>query len=76
MLEEAMRLCASIAGSQAISDPNVFTTNNQSKHETKFEKAPFQSPLLEIEISFEYPVMLPPPQPIYLRSFILGPLTI
>ena len=76
MLEEAMRQCATIPGSQAISDPIVFTTNEQRKHETKFEKAQLQSPPLEIEISFDYQVMLSPPRPIQLGSLIPGPLTI
>jgi len=77
MLEEATRQCATIAGSQAISDPIVFTTNEQRKHETKFVKAQLQSPPLEIEISSDYPVMLsPPPPPIQLGSLIPGPLTI
>jgi len=75
MLEEATRQCATITGSQAISDPIVFTTNEQRKHETKFEKAQLQSPPLEIEISFDYPVMLSPPPPIQLGSLIPGPLT-
>jgi len=76
MLEEATRQCATSAGSQAISDPIVFTTNEQRKHETKFEKAQLQSPLLEIEISPDYPVMLSPLPPIRLGSLIPGPLTI
>jgi hypothetical protein len=76
MLEEATRRCATIAGSQAISDPIVFTTNEQRKHETKFKKAQLQSPPLEIEISFDYPVMLSPPPPIHRGSLIPEPLTI
>ena len=66
MLEEATRQCATIAGSQAISDPIVFTTNERRKYETEFTKAQLQSALLEIEISSDYPVMLslPPPPPI------------
>jgi len=76
MLEEATRQCATIAGSQAISDPIVFTTNEQRKHETKFEMAQLQSPPLEIEISFDYPVMLSPPPPLQLGSLIPGPRTI
>jgi len=78
MLGEATRQCATIAGSQAISDLIVFTTNEQRKHETKFAKAQLQSPPLEIEISCDYPVMLspPPPPPIQLGSLLLGPLTI
>jgi hypothetical protein len=77
MLDEATRQCATIAGSQAISDPIVFTTNKQRKHETKFAKAQLQSPPLEIEISSHYPAMLsPPPPPIQLGSLIPGPLTI
>jgi len=76
MLEEATRQCATIAGSQAISDPILFTTNEQRKHETKFEKAQLQLPPLEIEISIDYPVMLSPPARIQLGSLIPGPLTI
>jgi len=64
MLEEAMRQCATIAGSHGISDPIVFSINEQWKHETKFEKAQLQSPPLEIVISFDYTVMLSPPPPI------------
>jgi hypothetical protein len=58
MLEEVTRKRATIAGSQAISDPIVFTTNERRKHETEFAKAQLQSPPLEIEISSDYPVML------------------
>jgi len=64
MLEEATRKHATIAGSQAISDPIVFTTNEGRKHETEFAKAQLQSPPLEIEISSDYPVMLSPPPPL------------
>jgi len=78
MMEEAMRQCATIAGSLAISDPTVFTTNEQRKHKTKFAKAQLQSPPVEIEIASEYPAMLspPPPLPIQLGSLIPGPLTL
>jgi len=77
MLEEMMRKCATTVGSQAISDPIAFTTNERRKHETEFAKALIQSPPLEIEISSDYPVMLlPPPPPKRLRSSIPGPLTI
>ena len=62
-LEEATRKRATIAGSQAISDPIVFTTNERRKHETEFAKAQLQSPLLEMEISSDHPVMLSPPPP-------------
>jgi len=77
MLEEVTRKRATIAGSQATSDPIVSTTNERRKHETEFAKAQLQSPPLEIEISSDYPVMLsPPPPPIQLGSLIPGPLTI
>jgi hypothetical protein len=79
MLEEVTRKRATIAGSQAISDPIVFTTNERRKHETEFAKAQRQSPPLEIEIFSDYPVMLSPPgppPPIQLGSLIPGPLTI
>jgi len=77
MLEELTRQCATIAGSQAISDPIVFTTNERRKHETEFAKAQLQSPPLENEISSDYPVMLsPPPPPIQLGTLIPGPPTI
>ena len=76
MLEEATRKRATMAGSQAISDPIVFTTNERRKHETQFEKAQLQSTRLEIEIPSDYPVMLsPPPPPIQLGSLIPWPLT-
>jgi len=77
MLEEATRQCATIAGSQAILDRIVFTTNERRKHETEFAKALLQSPPLEIEISSDYPVMLSAPPPtIQLGSLIPGHLTI
>ena len=76
MLEEVTKKCATIAGSQAISDPIVFTTNERRKHETEFAKAQPQSPPLEIAMSFDYPVMHSPPLPIELWSLIPGPLTI
>jgi hypothetical protein len=57
-LEETTRQYATIAGSQAISDHIVITTNEQRKQETKFEKRELLSPPLEIEISFDNPVML------------------
>jgi hypothetical protein len=79
MLEEGTRKHTTIAGSLAISDQIVFTTNEQRTHQTEFAKALLQSPLLEIKISFDYPIMCsvpPPPPPIQLGSWILGPLTI
>jgi len=76
MLEEVTRKHAIIAGSQAISDAIVFTTNERRKHETEFPKAQLQSPPLEIEISSDYPLMLSPPPPlIQLGSSTPGPLT-
>ena len=79
MLEEATRNRATIAGSQAISYPIVFTTHERRKYEPEFAKAQLHSPPLEIEISSDYPVMLsppPPPPPILHGSLIPGPLTI
>ena len=63
MLEEAMRKHATIAESQATSDPIASTTNERRKHATEFAKAQHQSPPPEIEISSDYPVMLSPPPP-------------
>jgi len=68
ILEEVTRKRATIAGSQAISDLIVFTTNERRKHETEFAKAQLQSPPPEIEISSDYPVMLSPPPPKRLGS--------
>jgi hypothetical protein len=76
MMEEGTRKRATIAGSQAIADPIVFTTNDQRNHEAEFAKAQLQSPPLEIEISFDNPVMHSPPPPIQLGSSTPGPLTI
>jgi len=78
MLEKATRKRANMAGSEAMSDPIVFTANKRRNHPTQFVKAQLQSPPLEIRISCDYPVMLspPPPLPIQLGSLILGPLTI
>ena len=78
MLKEVTKMRAIIAGSQAKSDLVGFTTNERRKHETEFAKAQLQSPLLEIEITSDYLVMLSPPPhlPTQLGSFILGPLTI
>jgi len=60
-----MTKCATIVGSQAISDLIALTTNKPRKHETEFAKAQHPSPPLEIEISSDYPVMLSlPPLPI------------
>ena len=42
MLQEATRKYATIAGSQAISDPTAFTTNEGRKHKTDFPKAQLQ----------------------------------
>jgi hypothetical protein len=58
ILEEVTRQCATIAGSQAVLDPIVFTINERRTHETEFTKALLQSPPLEIKISSDYPVML------------------
>ena len=76
MLEGVTRKRAIIAGSQAISDPILSTRNERRKHQTEVAKAQLQSPPLEVEIYFDYPVMLSPPPPIQLGSLIPAPLTI
>jgi len=77
MLKEATRKRATNAGSEAMSDPIVFTTNKRWKRETEFAKSQLQSRQLEIKISSDYPVMLPtPPPPIHLGLLIPWPLTI
>jgi hypothetical protein len=57
MLEEVTSKHAVIAESPAITNPIEFTTNERRKHEPGFAKAQFKLQPLEIEISFQYPVI-------------------